>query len=175
MSEELLDILDENGRVIGSAPRSEIHARGLLHRVVHVVVRDHAGRLLLQKRAASKDTHPGMWDTSVGGHVGSGESIPSSAVRETYEELGIAIESDSLLPLAYHLVDLPNDREWVENFELVHEGPFHPDAAEVESVAWFTTEEVRDLASRGSCTTNFVIQWKLWLEARMAEGSGAAG
>lgn len=168
MSDELLDVLDDEGRVVGTAPRDRVHGLGLPHRAVHVLVRDGHGRLLLQLRSSTKGTCPGMWDTSVGGHVGAGEDVLEAALRETSEELGIEVAASALVTLAGHRVDLPNDREHVVNFELRHEGPFHPDPIEVDAVAWFDAREIEALLARGACTPNFAIQWDLWLAKRMA-------
>jgi len=41
---------------------------------VHVWIYNSKGRVILQKRAEGKDTFPGRWDVSVGGHVTSGDS-----------------------------------------------------------------------------------------------------
>src|SRR5512135_642118 len=88
---EMLEIVDSDGNVLGLAERSELHGNpALIHRVVHVLVFDTHGRLLLQKRSLSKDVAPGKWDTSVGGHVNPGEDIESAALREMREELGMA-------------------------------------------------------------------------------------
>ena len=89
-SDELLEIVNSKGEAIGLAPRSEIHGNpSLIHRVVHVLVFNKKGELLLQKRALSKDVAPGKWDTSVGGHMNPGESTLEAAKREMEEELGI--------------------------------------------------------------------------------------
>lgn len=90
--EERLDIVDEGDRVIGVLGRKEVHRRRLLHRAVHVFVLDGEGRLYLQRRAWSKDEHPGRWDSSCSGHVDSGESYGTAAERELEEELGIRAE-----------------------------------------------------------------------------------
>ena len=88
--DEMIEIVDRNGNVLGLAARSEFPGNpSLLHRVVHVLVFDTHGRLLLQKRSADKDVAPGKWDTSVGGHVNPGEDIERAASREMQEELGI--------------------------------------------------------------------------------------
>ena len=84
-TEEQLEIVDYKGEVIGSAPRSEIHGNpSLIHRVVHVLVLNKKGEILLQKRSRNKDVAPGRWDTSVGGHVGIGEDLVSSSKREMF-------------------------------------------------------------------------------------------
>ena len=44
MSEEIFDVVNERDEVIGRAPRSEVHARGLLHRATHVLVFNSRGR-----------------------------------------------------------------------------------------------------------------------------------
>lgn len=167
MPEETLDVLDDLGRAVAVAPRSEVHRRGLPHHAVHVLVRDSRGRLLLQLRSATKATSPGLWDTSVGGHVGAGEDLLRSALRETREELGIVLEPSDLHPLPSHRVDLPGDREHVSSWETICEGPFRPDPSEVERVEWFTPERIRELVDRGACTPHFAIQWKAWLERHL--------
>ena len=61
---ELFDVVDAEDRVIGQATRSEVHARGLLHRASHVFVFNSDGQLLLQQRSATKDAHPLCWTSS---------------------------------------------------------------------------------------------------------------
>lgn len=95
MDDEILEIVNEEGEVLGLAPRSEIHGNpSLWHRVVHVLVFNRKGELLLQKRSMDKDVAPGRWDTSVGGHVNPGESLVKAAARELMEELGVEAEPE---------------------------------------------------------------------------------
>ena len=70
-STELLEHVDQDDNSIGPITREFAHRTGAPHRAVHVVVWNCHGRILLQKRAASKESYPGSWDTSVGGHVGA--------------------------------------------------------------------------------------------------------
>ena len=58
MAEEFFDVVDERDRVIGRAPRSEVHARGWLHRAVHIFVFNSRGELLVQRRSAAMDMFP---------------------------------------------------------------------------------------------------------------------
>src|SRR5450432_314688 len=89
MREEFFDIVDARDEVIGRELRGVVHARGLWHRAIHVLIFDGAGRVFLQKRSKSKDTAPGLWDSSCSGHVDSGEDYDSAAQRELGEELGL--------------------------------------------------------------------------------------
>jgi len=160
-SSELLDHVDADDRVIGTVARSQAHREGLWHRAVHVIVWNSRGQILLQRRAASKASFPGFWDTSVGGHVGAGEGYLSTALREGAEELGISIDSSDLSLIGKHLFDeMDTDVEWVESYGMSHEGPFHPDPAEVEKVEWFTLEAVEELIAAGAVTPHFALQWR---------------
>ena len=84
--DEILIQVTENDEILGPVKRSLVHGNPMLiHRSVHVLVINSAGLLLLQKRSLRKDTQPGKWDTSVGGHVGFGQSYTQAAVREAEE------------------------------------------------------------------------------------------
>ena len=89
MPEELFDVVDINDQVIGQAPRSQVHARGLLHRAANIFVFNSLGELLLQKRAATKDEFPLCYTSSASGHLSAGETYDEAAPRELAEELGL--------------------------------------------------------------------------------------
>ena len=84
---EIFDLVDGNDQVTGQLSRAEVHARGLLHRAVHVLVFNPAGEVYLQKRSSLKDTHAGKWDSSSSGHLDAGEDYATAAARELEEEL----------------------------------------------------------------------------------------
>jgi len=92
---ELFDVVDQNDLVIGTATRQEVHKNSWLHRSIHIFVFNNQKDIFLQKRVLTKDENPGYWDSSVSGHVNSGEDYLTSAHRELEEELGI---SGSLKP-----------------------------------------------------------------------------
>lgn len=87
--DELLAVVDADDNENGALPRSVIHARGLLHRAVHVLVFDPHDNLIIQQRSTLKDTFPLHWEC-VGGHLSPGESYREAAIREVQEELGVA-------------------------------------------------------------------------------------
>jgi isopentenyl-diphosphate delta-isomerase len=94
--EEVFDVVDEADRVIGSAPRSEVHRRKLRHRAVHVLLFNTRAELFVQKRSAAKDTFPGCYDSSASGHLNSGEDYDICARREVQEEIGLVVPVDRL-------------------------------------------------------------------------------
>lgn len=141
MSEEIFDVVNERDEVVGQAPRREVHARGLLHRAVHVLVFNVRGEVFLQKRSMSKDTCPGLWDSSSSGHVDAGEAYDACAVRELREEIGLVVAQppERLFKLA---ACMETGQEFVWVYRLKGDGPFtlHPD--EIERGAWFATGAV---------------------------------
>lgn len=94
---EILEVVDENNRVIGTESRREIHEKALRHRSVHIFIFNHQGGLYLQKRSPSKDQYPDHWDSSAAGHTDPGESPRQAAQRELKEELGLEVNLTEVL------------------------------------------------------------------------------
>jgi hypothetical protein len=85
-AEELLNVYDTEGRVVGAQPRRAAKASGLAVGAVNVLVLGEEGGLLMQRRPADKE-NGGRWDKSVGGHVSAGEDFDTTVLRESGEEL----------------------------------------------------------------------------------------
>lgn len=86
--EEIVDIVDERGRVLYPLTKVEAHQKGLLHKTVIAEVRDSKGRWLLIEQAPHKQD-AGQYVSPVGGHVKSGESEEEALKREAMEEIGL--------------------------------------------------------------------------------------
>jgi hypothetical protein len=84
--EELLNVYDADGAVIGAQPRRAAKASGLAVGAVNALLVNSRGEVLLQRRPVDKE-NGGLWDKSVGGHVSAGEEFDTTLVRETAEEL----------------------------------------------------------------------------------------
>lgn len=97
---EKLNILNDNGGVIGEEFRDVIHREGLLHGEVHVWFISEKGELIFQHRAKGKDTYPDLLDATVGGHVDLGETFEQSAVKEVREETGLFVTDEDLKLIA---------------------------------------------------------------------------
>lgn len=84
--EELLNVYDANGAIVGAEPRRAAKASGRAVGAVNALILNGRGELLMQRRPAGKENGE-RWDKSVGGHVSAGESFDETLVREAGEEL----------------------------------------------------------------------------------------
>lgn len=144
---EMMDIVNENDEVVGTASKDQIYAQKHMHRIAHVLVFDSMDRLLLQKRSADHVYCPSHWSTSVGGHVQAGESYIDGAMREYLEELGTSS----------HLEHIGTDRfdgdqgitKFLGTYKTTCEEPFNLDTNDIDSVEFFTLDEVRSMLESG--------------------------
>jgi isopentenyl-diphosphate delta-isomerase type 1 len=162
MTEDIFDIVNERDEVIGRKPRSEVHARGLLHRAVHVLVFNSQGQVFLQKRSMNKDRQPGVWDSSCSGHVDSGEDYDQTAVRELREEIDLRLNAPPQRLFKINACE-ETDAEFVWVYRCENDGPFqlHPD--EIETGGWFTPEKVTQWIQEKpqEFAPAFIFIWKL--------------
>lgn len=166
MNEEIFDVVNERDEVIDRQPRREVHRLGLLHRAVHVLVFNARGQVFLQKRSMSKDTSPGLWDSSSSGHLDSGEDYDYCAVRELREEIGLVIErAPERLFKVSACVETGQEFVWV--YRLESEGPFtlHPD--EIERGGWFEPGKVTEWVAKKpeEFASAFRLIWRMAVNA----------
>ena len=161
--EEVFEVVDPSGKVVGTARRSELHKNpGLIHRVVHILVYNSSGALLLQKRSMNKDIAPGKWDTSVGGHINIGEDVCSAAQREMKEELGI--EGYDLLYLYQYLYRGPREAELVNTFRCSVERGFSFNREEIDEIRYWDLQEIADALGSGIFSAHFEAEMSHYLQ-----------
>lgn len=146
--EEIFDIYTQDGTPTGkTAARSKAHREALWHRTAHIWVYNPEHGLLIQKRAANKESHPSLWDISAAGHVPAGEKVLDAAIRECEEEIGIHFPADVFETIGERLqvYDFPEnafyDREIVTIYLIrssLSIDAFRAQAEEVEELAYIT-------------------------------------
>ena len=110
---EIVDMVDNNGMVLGSLPRPYIHTYNILHRGIGMVVTKNVDiikalkgeeeakgeeenscssipEIYVHQRTSTKRVFPSLYDMFVGGVSTSGEDSKLTAAREVGEELGLA-------------------------------------------------------------------------------------
>lgn len=162
-SSERFPLVDEEGRVIGSATRGECHnGSHLLHPVVHLHVFNSRGELYLQKRPDWKDIQPGKWDTAVGGHIDYGETPEEALRREVREELGITqFEPERV---ATYVFESQRERELVYIHRTVYDGPITPSSSELDGGRFWTIGEIAAAIGHSIFTPNFESEFRTFLQ-----------
>ncbi len=94
--DELLCVVDEHDTPIEPVSRLEAFQKGYWRRTVQVWIVNDKKQILCQKRSLKKDLGPGLWEATVGGHLGPGDNYFTGAVREVREETGLPIEAHHL-------------------------------------------------------------------------------
>ncbi|MFZ3074095.1 MAG: isopentenyl-diphosphate Delta-isomerase [Minisyncoccales bacterium] len=83
-------LVDEDNNPIGTGEKMDVHKRGLLHRAFSILIYNTKREMLLQRRAASKYTCPGLWSNACCSHPRPGEHLIMAAKRRLKEEMGIS-------------------------------------------------------------------------------------
>jgi 16S rRNA (adenine1518-N6/adenine1519-N6)-dimethyltransferase len=156
---EQFSVVDEEDRVIGSAPRSQVHGDNLRHRAVHILIFNPAGEVFLQKRSEWKDRYPLAWDSSAAGHLDAGEDYDAAAARELAEELGITTPLERVAKLPASSL---TGEEFIWLYRGQWDGAFQLDRAEIEAGGYFpptvVTQWIR--ARPDDFAPGFVECWK---------------
>ena len=156
-------VVDDHDRFVRWEDRRVVHREQLLHRSIHVLVfttsaatNAAAPRLVLQKRHEDKLTFAGHWDLSCSGHVdeedytrGPDDDLDrvyaTCARRELEEELGVTPE----LTFVGHFGAVPGVHyEQIHLYRAVSDGPFAPQADEIEELRSVTHAELEALLTR---------------------------
>jgi isopentenyldiphosphate isomerase len=155
--ELLTRVSDDDSVVLGPVERRLVHGNPeLVHRSAHVLIVHPAdGTLLLQKRSALKDTQPGKWDTSVGGHVSFGQSYEEAALREAEEELGIALKPEDLDFLYTSRYRGTLESENVATYLCRHAGPFVPATDEISEIRFWSRAAIEAVLETETFTPHF--------------------
>ncbi|MEV8097062.1 NUDIX domain-containing protein [Kitasatospora sp. NPDC085879] len=163
-AEELLDVVDAQDRVVGTATRAEVYRDGLTHRCVFILVRDPQGRIFVHRRTDTKLFAPGAYDCFVGGVVGSGESYAEAAVREAEEELGVTgIEP---VPLFRFLFEQDGLSWFCDMYEARWDGPVSPQVEEVAWHGWLSEEELAQRLTEWDFVVDGREAYRRYLESR---------
>ncbi|MBI4642011.1 MAG: NUDIX hydrolase YfcD [Candidatus Tectomicrobia bacterium] len=161
-AEEIIDLIDEENRVIGQVSRKEMRAKNLLHRSTAILVWNSQGQLFVHKRTTSKDVYPGYFDVAAGGVVLAGETYEESAKRELVEELGIEnIELTKCFEFSY-----ADEKTRVISalFSCVYDGPMKFQIEEVADGFFIDVKELFALVDHEPFCPDGLLVLKRYLE-----------
>jgi len=159
-NEEWLPVVDEEGRVIGKAPRSICHnGEKILHPVIHLHVLNPNGYFFLQKRPMDKIVQPGKWDTSVGGHISFGEDLDTALHREAFEEIGL--KDFNVKFLGKYRWDTGIESELIYYFISYDYQKIKLHSEEVKEGKFWSPTQIEKHMGEGIFTPNFEYEYKL--------------
>lgn len=173
-----VELVDTAGRAVGIQTVAEAHqAPGRLHRAFSVVISDHAGRILLQRRSAAKTRFASLWANACCGHPAPGQSVAPSAEGRLHEELGlepIAL-ADAGVFVYYAQDPIAGRVEFEYDHVLVGrmppDAPLTPDPREVADLQWV---DQRQLKSSLDISPGSYAPWLVGVIARLTEHQSAA-
>jgi len=106
---EIVDMVDNDGNVLGSLPRPYVHLYNILHRGIGIVIskdediiqslkanNDNIPEVYVHQRTSTKRIFPSLYDMFVGGVSCANEDSRLTAAREIAEELGLSRALDML-------------------------------------------------------------------------------
>lgn len=146
--DDLVVLLDEERRPVGSAPRESVHDQDTpLHLAFSCYLVDEQDRILLTRRGLGKRSWPGVWTNSFCGHPRPGEDPVDAVRRHGRGELGIDTHSvEPVLPdFAYRAVDASGvvENEVCPVFVARTDDPVRPHPDEVAETRWVPLGELR--------------------------------
>ncbi|MBL8182337.1 MAG: isopentenyl-diphosphate Delta-isomerase [Blastocatellia bacterium] len=98
--DEMLVLCDDGGTPLTTKPKSQVHSNDTpLHLAFSIFIFNSKGDVLLQRRALSKQTWPGIWSNSCCGHQMLHERPSDGAKRRLKYEIGFSgVELFCILP-----------------------------------------------------------------------------
>ncbi|UCD04154.1 MAG: NUDIX domain-containing protein [Candidatus Woesearchaeota archaeon] len=145
MSEEKLEVIDDNFNVIGVASREEVIKNNLKHKTSLIIVKNSKNELYVRQRSRKKKIFPLKWVVSAGGGVNLGETFESAARRELKEELGIEASLKYLYDFDY---ESTGNNYKAKVYLATYDGEITVNKEECEQGKWMSKEEVRELIDK---------------------------
>lgn len=143
-------LLDERRQPVGRLPKSQVHHLDTpLHLAFSCYVFD-GPRLLLTRRAVTKQAWPGVWTNSCCGHPLPDEDPVDAAARRLRQELGLRLDRAAVaLPEFEYRAVAPDgvvENEFCPVLVAAAHGEPDPDPAEVLEYRWEQWSVVTELA-----------------------------
>ncbi len=154
---ELLAVVDAGDQVVGTKRRDDIHCQNLPHRAIHVLVFNPQGDIFLQQRGLHKQENPGLWDSSVAGHVDAGEEYDQCCVREVAEEIGLSLETAPARLFKLE-ASVATGMEFAWVYRLDTPGPLKLNLDEMLGGSWFSPEAIDDWIRDGAQALSDVFE-----------------
>lgn len=139
-------LVDVNDQPTGTMEKMEAHRNAVLHRAFSIFIFNEKGKMLLQKRAATKYHSGGLWTNACCSHPQPGEVPIQSAAKRLMEEMGFTTILHKAFDFTYR-VPFENgltEHEFDHVFIGTYGGEIVPDKNEVSDFCYMTMEEIKE-------------------------------
>ena len=160
-TDERVDVVDEQDRIVRQATRVEMRAGRLRHRCVFVLLFNSRSQLFVHQRTPTKDIYAGYYDVAFGGVVAAGEDYDQAARRELAEEAGVDAPLRRIF--GFQFDDSGSHLNGVV-YTATHDGPLRLQASEVTSGRWLDLDAVIELTQRESFCPDGIEALRLYLD-----------
>lgn len=148
---ELWDLYDENRIKLGQTMvRGDRQPDGAYRIVVHACIFNSKGKMLIQQRQPFKSGWSNMWDVTVGGSAVAGDTSRMAVERELYEELGLEVSFEGVLPSLTVTPDGIFDDFYIIVRDGIDVSKLKLQYSEVQSVKWADRDEIKAMIDDGS-------------------------
>ncbi|NNF41275.1 MAG: isopentenyl-diphosphate Delta-isomerase [Woeseiaceae bacterium] len=175
--DEPLILVDDEDNELGTLSKGRCHdGGGVRHRAFSLFLFDDDGRMLVQRRSATKRLWPGFWSNSCCSHPRRGETMAIATARRLSDELGIQA---SLQPI-YHFCYTARFEEAGSENELCHvylgkvNGEVRPNSSEIAEIRFVSARDLDDelLVSPEHFTPWFKQEWQTLKDTYAKELAG---
>ncbi|MBI5332111.1 MAG: isopentenyl-diphosphate Delta-isomerase [Candidatus Aenigmarchaeota archaeon] len=136
---EIIILVDENDREIGSEEKIAAHENGgKLHRAFSIFIFNKEGKMLIQRRAKSKYHCPGLWTNTCCSHPNKGEALEKAVHRKLKQEFGFDTDLKETFSFIYK-ADFDNgltEHEFDHVFIGRYDGKPLPNPDEIDDCKW---------------------------------------
>lgn len=144
---EMVVLVDDAGTPVGTRSKATTHGPATPRHLAfscHVI--DGDGRLLVTRRALSKQTWPGVWTNSFCGHPAPDESLEDAVRRRAAFELGLAVDAIECVAPEFSYVARDasgiQENEYCPVFIATAASALSPNPDEVAEARWTTASEL---------------------------------
>ncbi len=136
-----IPIVDEEDNILYYKDDKDRDAHKEVTRISGLWVSAPNGDVLLAQRGLNKKSGPGLWGPAAAGSVEEGETYESNIIKEAEEEIGLKDLKPTLGPKLRRSTSHEYFAQW---FSVVVDRnyPFIKQDNEVESIKWFTRDEL---------------------------------